>query len=272
MPLEKYTGSVRGVTFGLGQQDYMWGVDAPNGLGIPVPQSADQQLPRDGSWGGIDRVTKRTIRIPITIVGSEAFDDETLLTPAEVAERNLDVLKRAWRPSNDVVELDLRFAGPERRFFGRCRGLEIDLTRIDQGIVYADGTFDALEWLAYDTGVIEPEEPTLSSPVAIPNLGNVATTRCVLTVTGNGGTPVISNDDDPFKGFIRFRKPLPNGVSVRINLSTLRTVTNTEDRIPCDEYISPLSTFFVIEPDPVGNTVTFTGCASIGFRVRSAYL
>jgi hypothetical protein len=271
MTLEKYTGSVRGITFGVGQEDYMWGVDAPVGLGVPVPEISDSSSPRDGSYGGTDRVAKRIIRVPITIIGNQVYVDDELVSPAEHAELLLNDLKRAWRPSSDVVELDLRFAGSERRYFGRCRGLEVDLTNVHQGVVYADGTFEALEWLAYDTEVIESDEPTVSSPVIVPNPGNAATTRCVLTITGNGGTPVIVNTDDPFNGFIRFRKPLANGDVVRINLNNFN-VTDPDGDVAREDMISPLSTFFVIEADEVGNTVTFTGCGSIGYRVRPAYL
>jgi hypothetical protein len=271
MTLQKYTGSVRGVTFGLGQEDYMWGTDAPTGLGIPTPLSNDTLMANRGSFGGIDRVSKRIIRVPITIVGNPALLGEVLLNSAEVAERSLDALKRAWRPSTTVVELDLRLSGPERRFFGRCRGLEVDVTRIDQGIIYADGNFEALEWLAYDTEVILSSAPDTSSPVVIPNPGTSATTRCVIRVNGNGGVPVLVNTDDPFQGFVRFRKPVANGQSITVNLHDFR-IFNPADESSRDDMISPLSTFFVIEANPTGNVINFSGCASIEYRVRPAYL
>jgi hypothetical protein len=155
------------------------------------------------------------------------------------------------------------------RYFGRCRGLDVDLSRIEQGIVYADATFEALEWYAYDTEAIVSTDPDTASPVVVPNNGTAATTRCVLTIVGNGGTPLIVNTNDPYQGFIRFRRPLPNGQSININLHNFR-VFNTSGEEPRENLISPLSTFFIIEPGD--NTITFTGCASIAYRVRSAYL
>jgi hypothetical protein len=267
--MEKYTGTIRGITFGLGQEDYMWGADAPSGLGIPTPEYVDTGHPRDGTIGGIDRVAKRTIRIPITIVGSAYVDGENFYTAAEAAEQALEVLKRAWRPSSDNVELDLRLAGPERRYFGRTRGLEVDVTRLEQGIVFADGTFDALEWYAYDVEAFELETPDTSSPITITNAGNAATTRCVLTIVGNGNKPVIVNYSDPYQGFIRFRQPVGVGQEVSINLTNYRIFNPDVESMYYDEKVSPMSTFFVLEPGD--NTVAFSGCDSIKYRIRAAY-
>jgi hypothetical protein len=254
MTLSPYTGTLRGVAFGVGE-DYLWGSDAPAGLGIPTPETTDRPLPGEGSVGGLDRVRRRVIRIPIVIVTDDGD-----------AEDLLDDLKRAWRPSSLDTELDLRLGGDERRYYGRARGLEVDVTRVEQGVIVCVGNFDALDWLGYATTPTTVATDT-SSPISITNSGTAPTTRCVLTINGNGGKPVLTNPADPHQGVIRFRTALANGQSATVDLTTLRV---TRAGLPAESMVSPLSTWFVIE---VGtNNVTFSGCTSVSAVVRPAYL
>jgi len=254
MSLKQYTGSLRGVSFGVGE-DYLWGADAPAGLGIPTPETSDLSSAGEGTIGGADRLRNRIIRVPMIIL----VDDGS-------AENELDDLKRAWRPSQTTVELDLRLSADARRYYGRPRGLEVDVTRVEQGYITAVGTFDALDPYAYDTTTTSVAVDS-SSPIVIPNAGTAATTRATLTITGNGNKPVLVNTADPHGGRIQFRSTLGSGQTVTINLRTF-SITNSSG-VRVDQLVSPVSDFFVIEAG--NNTVTFTGCASVSAVVRPAY-
>jgi hypothetical protein len=254
MSLNNYTGSLRGVTFGVGEE-YLWGTDAPSGLGIPTPETNDVATAGDGSIGGADRLRNRIIRVPMIV-----------LTSADTIQEDVDELKRAWRPSSSTVELDLRLGGDARRYYGRARGLEVDITRIEQGYITAVGNFDALDPFAYTTST-EAFETDSASPIVIANDGTAPTTRATLTVVGNGGTPQIVNATDPHGGIVKFRLNLAAGQSVTIDLHDL-TIKNSAGA-NVENLLSVQSTFFPIE---VGdNTVHFTGCASVSAAVRHAY-
>lgn len=254
MSLNPYTGSLRSVSFGVGE-DYLWGADAPAGLGIPTPETSDLAAAGEGIIGGADRLRNRIIRVPMIVL----VDDGS-------AEDSLDDLKRAWRPSQTTTELDLRLSADARRYYGRPRGLEVDVTRIEQGYIAAVGTFDALDPYAYDTTTTSVTADT-SSPVVIPNQGTAATTRVTLTVTGNGNKPNLVNTSDPHSGRIRFRAALGVDQTVTIDLRTFAVRNSSNNRV--DQLISPVSDFFVIEAG--NNTVSFTGCASVSAVVRPAY-
>jgi hypothetical protein len=254
MTLSQYTGSLRGVTFGVGEE-YLWGTDAPSGLGIPTPETTDITSAGDGSIGGADRLRNRIIRVPMII----ATDDGG-------AEDDLDYLKRAWRPSASTVELDLRLSGEARRYYGRPRGLEVDVTRIEQGFITAAGTFDALDPYAYDTTLTSVTTDS-SSPVTVENAGTAASNRATLTIVGNGGKPQLTNAADPFGGIIKFRLPLGFGQSVTVDLRTFHVINSSGAHV--EHLLSVESSFFAIE---VGsNPITFTGCASVAATVRPAY-
>lgn len=258
--MDDYTGAIRNsgsnqaVDFGLGTI-YQW-EQAPDGLGIPAPEFEDVELPGQGMYAGMDRLRRRIIRVPIVIVVDQDLETE------------LDVLKSAWRPSDITKELDLQFNNNGRRYFGRARGLDVDLTNISQGVITAVGTFEASDPFGYELST-ESASPTGSS-VYIENAGTAPTTRCVLTITGNGGKPYLENVDDPHGGFIRFRENLSNGTVVTINLENFRIRQGTTAR---DSMLSADTTFFSIYPiGDTGNRITFSGCSSVSAVSRAAYL
>jgi hypothetical protein len=254
MSLQQYTGSLRGLTFGVGE-DYLWGEEAPAGLGIPSPETDDVASAGEGSFGGLDRIRNRIIRVPMIV-----------LTGPETIQSDLDDLKRAWRPSSATVELDLRLGGDARRYYGRARGLDIDITRVEQGYITAVGTFDALDPFGYATSA-QAFTADSSSPIVLTNDGTAPTRRATLTIVGNGGRPELVNAADPHAGTIKFRVNLAAGQTVTVNLNNL-TIKNSSGA-HVENMLSVYSTFFLIE---VGqNTIHFTNCASVSAAVRHAY-
>lgn len=258
--MDKYTGAIRNegsnqqIQFGVGTI-YQWD-EAPDGLGIPAPEFTDVELPGQGMYPGIDRLRRRIIRVPIVI----AVDSNS--------ETQLDVLKSAWRPSDVNKELDLSLDSPGRRYFGRARGLDVDITYMSQGVITAIGTFEAFDPFGYAL-TTSSASPTGSS-VYVPNLGTAPTTRCVLTITGNGNKPFLQNVDDPHGGFIRFRSVVPNGTQITIDLNTFRVRQGSTAKA---SLLSADTSFFSIYPiGNSGNRVTFTGCTSVSAVSRAAYL
>lgn len=261
MSLQKYQGAIRNsgsnqqITFGVGG-DYLW-ESAPTGLGIPTPDFTDTNLPGDGIYAGVDRLRKRIIRIPILLVADSLI------------ESRINALKSGWRPGSRTKELDLRLEGAARRYYGRARGLEVDVTNIKQGVVTAFGNFETISPYAFAL-TSNTVAASTSGQIIVPNLGTAPSRRCVLTVVGNGSRPFIENRADPYIGFIRFKTTLANNAVRRINLNTFKV--STSDGQPRDNEISIETSFFQIEPHPTGNQIVFTGCKSVAASVRYAYL
>lgn len=256
MTLNKFTGVIRNsgssqeVTFGVGSQ-YQWD-EAPDGFGIPAPEFSDTNLPADGVFPGMDKLRRRIIRIPI------------VMTVSADTEPQLDVLKSAWRPSQIDKELDVRFDTNGRRYYGRARGLDVDVTYVSQGVIRAVGTFEAFDPYGYEIEITTFS--SAGSTLILPNVGTAPTNRCVITVVGNGSKPVIQNVDDPMGGLIKFRSNLSSTVTI-----DLRSFDIKQGNTPRGSLLSPQTTFFPVLP--IGdNTITFSGCASISAQIRSAYL
>jgi len=256
MSINKFTGAIRNagssqqVTFGVGSQ-YQWD-EAPDGFGIPAPEFEDSNLPADGVFPGMDKLRRRIIRIPIVMaVGANT-------------ETQLDVLKSAWRPSQIDKELDVRFDAAGRRYFGRARGLDVDVDYISQGVIRAVATFEAFD--PYGYALTTTAVNSSGSSVFVSNPGTAPTNRCVLTIVGNGGKPLLQNVDDPQGGLIRFRENLMGSVTV-----DLRTFEVKQGSTARGSFLSPQTTFFPILP--IGsNRITFSGCLSVSASVRPAYL
>jgi hypothetical protein len=261
MSLDKYQGAIRAtgstqeITFGVGS-DYLW-ESAPAGLGVPSPEYQDSNLPGEGMFGGSDKLRKRIIRVPIVLVADDLI------------ETRLNSLKSGWRPSDGTKELDLRFEGSSRRYYGRARGLEVDFTNIRQGVLYATGNFEALDPYGYSVSTANVNASS-TGQLFIPNFGSAPTRRCVLTLTGNSSIPAIQNRDDLFKGYVRFQKVVASSQQRRINLMNFRIFTPEGQNRDSDIRID--STFFRIEPSVTGNEIVFNGCQSISATIRYAYL
>jgi hypothetical protein len=267
MSLQRYQGSLRGVKFGVGE-DYEWS-EAPAGLGIPAPTFTDAALPAGNTAPGIDRVDKRIIRVPIYVLAEFPKHQSLGTTLGAAVERLTNDLKHAWRPANEITELDLRLGGAARRYFGRTRGLEVDFTNIKSGVVSAVGTFEATEWLAYATSTASVPQAT-GSTLNVTYTGNAPTGRCILEVVQHGsGKARITNLDDPEQGFILFRQTFSG--TIRIGLGQM-SITDTSGARR-DELISPLSTWFRIHPrnNAQPNRLSLSNCRVGVSAIRYAY-
>lgn len=133
MTLLEWQAELGGVTVGAGT-DYIF--DGPiTGLGVPAPRTSDLELPTGGTLGGRDLKARRTIGLPVSIVGTD---------PADVMD-SADVLCAAWAPTSTDTYLDIRLPGTGTvRYTGRPRGVDLDLTDLHAGSARARLLFDAL--------------------------------------------------------------------------------------------------------------------------------
>lgn len=246
---QAWQGEIGGVTFGRGT-DYP-GIGGIRGAyGTPEPEASDLRLVgRDGSIGGYDRYPRRIIRVPFTVLGDDGADVET----------NIAALKAAWRRTDTDTTLDLRLAGTTTyTYFGRPRGLEDgNLGKVEAGVARLVGTFVCLDPYAY--GPAETVTADATSPLPLENVGNATSYRCTLTIAGNGGTPVLTNPDDPDGDDITFTETLAGGQSLTVDLNTM-TVTRLSGGNG-DGAVASSSQWFGIAPGD--NDLTFTGCASV---------
>lgn len=180
-----WQAELRGVTFGADTRYILTG--PIGGLGIPAPRGADQERGNQpGHVAGYDIANRRTITMPIGIDGTNADDAWTLY----------ETLKAAWTSTVVDVALDLRlpgFASLARRFYGRPRGLDVELTLMRSGWIDALGTFDALDPFAYGP---ELEEPLTDGVTDITNPGHAATDRYTVTLTATDSPVTFANAAD----------------------------------------------------------------------------
>lgn len=246
-----YTFTVRGFTAGQ-HAEVLW-EDAPFGLHLPTPDTSDLALPGHGSVAGMDRVRYRPVKFPLLVNEADSEDAEAIL----------EELKAAWVYSDEDIALELEMAGTPRRYYGRTRGLEVDLAYVHQGVITGIvANFDALDPWGYTEAVTVDAD--VSSPITLTNTGNIATARVAITIVGNGGTPVITNTTAG--GSITFRVPLANLATRTLNLRTF----DCEDATNHNDEIEPTSPWFHLVPGD--NVITFTGCTSVAASIESAYL
>ena len=248
--------AARSFTFGRGT-NYPGIGGIVGAYGTPTPDADDLRLAgRDGATGGIDRYPKRVLRIPMQVLGDTGADVDT----------NLAALKAAWRRSDSDLALSLRLAGATTyTYFGRPRGLDDSrLGKVEAGAALVTATFDCLDPLAYGATVTVAAD--VSSPVTLTNSGNATSYRCTLTVAGNGGTPVITNPDDPDGDDITFTAALAGGQSYVIDLQSMTVTKSGNNR---DQDVAASSRWFGLAPGD--NDLTFTGCASVAASFRPAW-
>jgi len=222
----------------------------------PLTSTDLRRIGRDGVAGGIDRYPKRVLRIPMQVLGDTGADVDT----------NLAALKAAWRRSDTDLALSLRLAGTTTlTYWGRPRGLDDSrLGKVEAGTALVTATFDCLDPLAYgDTVTVGADA---STPIPLTNSGNATSYRCVLTVAGNGGTPVLTNPDDPDGGDITFTVALAGGSSYVIDLAAMSV---TKASVNHEQDVSASSQWFGLAPG--ANDIAFTGCASVAADFRPAW-
>lgn len=251
-----WQGIIGSVTFGAGT-DYP-GIGGVRGAyGTPDVEATDLTFGgRDGTFGGLDRYPRRIIKLPFQVLGDDPADVET----------NIAALKAAWRRTTADVELQLRLAGSTTySYFGRPRGLDDSrLGQVIGGTALLTGTFVCMDPAAYGATVTVAADS--SSPVTLSNAGNATSYRCTLTVAGNGGTPVLTNPDDPDGDDITFASTLAGGQSYVIDL---HTQTVTKSGVNCDADVAASSRWFGLYPGD--NDIAFTGCASVAASFRPAW-
>ena len=250
--------AARSFTFGRGTS-YPGIGGIVGAYGTPTPEATDLRLTgRDGTVGGIDRYPKRVLRIPMQVLGDTGADVDT----------NLAALKAAWRRSDTDLALSLRLAGTTTlTYWGRPRGIDDSrLGKVEAGTALVTATFDCLDPLAYgDTVTVGADA---STPIPLTNNGNATSYRCVLTVAGNGGTPVLTNPDDPDGGDITFTSTLAGGSSYVIDLHDMSVVTGVSST-HVEDRVAASSRWFGLAPGT--NNVAFTGCASVAASFRPAW-
>lgn len=240
--------------------------DSIGGLGFGETRSVDlERVGDDGAESGTDRQQTRVVTIPVVIKAETPGGDGD---PRE-AMRALRLLKRAWRPTGDEQMLRVGVPGvlpdaDEVVFFGRPRGtMEVVLSRLAGGIVYARCTFHALDPRGYGAA----ETQSGSGTFTLTNDGDDVTPRAVLTLTGNGGTPTVTNNTDG-GGAVGWSVPLANGAERLINLRTLQ-VTDGGGVDRAGE-IASASTWFVLQPG--ANELVVSGGGAVEATLRPGYL
>lgn len=248
--------AARSFTFGRGT-NYPGIGGIVGAYGTPTPDADDLRLAgRDGMSGGLDRYPKRVLRIPMQVLGDGGAGVDT----------NLAALKAAWRRSDSDLALSLRLAGASTlTYFGRPRGIDDSrLGKVEAGTALVVATFDCLDPLAY--GDLVTVTADSSSPIPLTNSGNATSYRCVLTVAGNGGTPVLTNPDDPDGDDITFTAALAGGSSYVIDLADMSV---TKASVHREQDVASSSQWFGLAPG--ANNITFTGCASVAAEFRPAW-
>lgn len=253
---QDWQGNLRALTFGAFSD---WQIDAPgiSGLGIPAPRTRDAERGASaGDAGGDDVLPKRVLYVPLVGV----FAD-----PGEAWTRFETELKLAWAESIVDEALDLRLPGMPatgRRFYGRPRGLDDDLSDLKSSTVRALCTFDALDPFGYG----DEELVTGSGTFSVVNAGTADTDRVVLTIIGNGGSPKVVNADDD-GGDVTFGEPLGAGA---VRIVDLRTHTITDGAgVDAYEDLAPGALWTVLHPG--ANALTLTGAASVDVTFRPAF-
>lgn len=216
------------------------------GLGTLEPTVSDRdQYPSDGASSGDEALPTRRVMIPLAV---EGLDRE----PAAVM-RTFRTLKSAFRHVDGVelLELELRLPGltddPNETlsFFGRPRGAREDLADLKSGEISALCRFDALDPLGYGTAVeASSVAGTDATPISISVGGDMPTRRLVMTITGDGGIPLLRNQDDDDR-YLAWLAPL-EADAVRIIDFHARTVVDDDgvDRYPEISSASPWFAFW----------------------------
>lgn len=130
-----WQAELRGVPLGAGTSYILTG--QITGLGLPGPRTSDAERGLSpGDVFGFDVDARRVLTVPIGVNGADAAAGWALL----------ETLKTAWATSTVDVPFDLRlpgFSSVARRYYGRPRGIEVDLTLLRLGYIDVLATFEA---------------------------------------------------------------------------------------------------------------------------------
>lgn len=182
-------------------------------------------------------------------------------------------LLKAWRAPQDgsEVALDVRVPGlPETsvRYYGQPRSVVSETTgwANPRGLVEVDCEFYCSDPFAYGASVADNSN-TGTFTIAAANLGDLGadTDRVTLTITGNGGTPSITNDTTG--GTIVAATALTSGASWTIDLH-VRTLSSGSTSYP--QYVSASTTWFKLKGG-TENSLTLTSASWVDISYRPAF-
>lgn len=252
--------SLNGVTIEGMCGDYVLLANNISGLGMPEAKVNDLTKADDhGTISGPDFAQSRLLSFPV------AFHRDT----AREAMVALRALKAAWRPaaSDNVLSITIPGIGPSDdtlRFYGRPRSnLETDLHYLPGGIVNVLASFTALDPIGYGPTVVV----TGTSAATVSNPGDAPSKRAIITITGNGGVPTLTNATDG-GGNVLFSRILTNGLTWKIDLNRRDVVDGANDDAFTDNVL-PASLWFRLLSG--NNSLTLTGAASMSIEYRSGW-
>jgi hypothetical protein len=233
-----------------------------SGLGAPDVAGGDLNVAAEhGSVKGADYTGTRTLRVPMVT----QVEDEP-----ELAMDAWRELQTAWAPAAADQELLVKIPGigpidGTITYFGRPRGsIEPRLQYLTGGIVFSQGTFVALDPIGYG-----PEETEAGSgTIIVTNIGDVASRRATVTLTGNGGTPKITNINDGGT-FVEFGATLAGAATWAVDLLAKTVVDGSGDDVYAAADVLSTSTWPRLVPG--SNSLVITGAASASVTYRDGY-
>lgn len=180
-----------GVTVGAGTGYVLTG--PITGLGLAVPRSADSERGMSpGDVAGVDVDARRVLTIQVGVDGADAASG--------MAE--FEVLKGAWASSPIDVALDIRlpgFASVARRFYGRPRGMDVELASLHTGWIDVLATFEALDPYGYgpeQTVALVDGDTVVAYPGSAPSdryrIELTAVTGATVTLDTTGPGPALT--------------------------------------------------------------------------------
>lgn len=222
--------------------------------GLPITRTADQ--PR-GSAHGIVASTDRLGGRTITLALACTLGSSSVWTTYQA-------FRNAWTPASSDQPLDLRMSGlPQNvmRFYGRPRDVVEDVELWSRGLIRWLATFQATDPKMY--GILASGSGT---SYTVTNSGASASDRITVTLTGDGGTPLVTNATTGKT--IRFASTVAAGASRVLDVRARTCVDGSG--VDKRAELSNLTTWLDLSAG--ANSITVTGAASAQLEWRPAWL
>lgn len=248
-----------------------WGGDgtryvlaAVKGLGVGVRSNDKNRVSYAGDVDGADYDDARPVFFDWTVLRDTAGPVLHWQGWRESLP-HLSRLNAAWRGAAGDLELLLYLDGlPERpmHLFGRPHGAPDP--KVDQsGAVEVETLFRLNDPYLYGAQV----DDAGTGPLVVTNAGTAPTERIVITLTGNGGKPLITNAGDDGNA-IAWQTVLAAS-AVRVIDVAARTIVDDNGNDRYDE-LNPASPYFFLQPG--ANPLTIEGVGACTVARRPAYL
>lgn len=243
------------------------GTDYPismmDGMGIHAVRTRDQmQVMKHGDVPGADHLQSRIFTITLDVWTGN---------PTTAGQDVYQTLMPAWRPIRSATTeatLDLRIPGLAEttlRGYVRPRGAHVVLQAPDGFL----GVYKGIQCIAafldpvfYGAAV----NTTVTSTQSVTNAGAEETDRCTIVLTGNGGTPTLTNNSY-FGKAIRWSTAVGNTVVRNIDLRG-QVVTDISGNDVTYE-LAASTRFFPLATG--ANSITLASATSAVFTHRPAY-